>query len=364
MNLRGWGRLMVIVGAQYGSEGKGAIVQKIANRYKSHIRVGGPNAGHTIYHEGRKYVMQTVPCGWINPKAHLFIGRGGLVNPSLLLSEIQEIEKHADPNIRRRLWVDPMAGVCDDTFHAVEGGIHGEMHHRIGSTGEGVGAARVARTMRHPDHFKFMKDVAGQYSLEDVVTRDTATMIRGYIEDGVDTLIEGTQGSGLSLIHGPWPYATSADTNAAQLCADVGLPPQWVTDVMLVARTYPIRVAGNSGPLRDEITWAFLSERLGKAVEEKTSVTKKVRRIGKWDDELFMRAVRLNDPTEIALTFLDYINPADADKTDFDSLSVDSKEFVLNVDSLINRVGYKNRATHVRWVGTGPNTVVERWPDV
>ena len=82
------GKLTVLVGGQYGSEGKGAIAAHIANDYDIHIRVGSPNAGHTIYWKGEKHVMQSIPCGWINPKAVIIIGRGALINMRLFMNEL------------------------------------------------------------------------------------------------------------------------------------------------------------------------------------------------------------------------------------------------------------------------------------
>ena len=79
------GKFTVLVGGQYGSEGKGAIVRKIASKYDVHVRVGSPNAGHTIYWRGAKHVMQSIPCGWINPEAKIIIGRGALLNMKQLL---------------------------------------------------------------------------------------------------------------------------------------------------------------------------------------------------------------------------------------------------------------------------------------
>src|SRR5690606_242933 len=102
---------------------------------------------------------------------------------------------------------------------------------------------------------------------------------------------------------------------AAQLAADVGLPPHLVTRVLLVARTYPIRVAGNSGPLKNELTWEELSRWIGKQVVERTTVTNKIRRIGEWDEGLIDRAVTLNGPWSMALAFMYYWRPEDAGKT-------------------------------------------------
>ena len=346
-----YGRMTVLVGGQYGSEGKGAIAAHVADRYGVHVRVGSPNAGHTIYWKGERHVMQTIPCGWINPDAKIVIGRGALVNMRLLMQELEHIEQYY-PHFRDRLYIDTQAGVLDERFHEQEGGTEGEMHRRIGSTGEGVGPARMARIARDPSEFRLVRDVAEEYGIERSLCENTPLLISSLQDGGTDVLIEGTQGSGLSLYHSNWPYCTSVDTNAAGIIAEVGVAPARVTDVLMVCRTYPIRVAGNSGPMRDEITWEELSDRIGRdLVPERTTVTHKVRRVAEWDDGLFRRSCMMNEPTEIALTFCDYVDPdlyGTASIYDVDE-SKRLFEFMYEHDLL----------GKVRYFGTGPQTVVE-----
>lgn len=336
---------IAIVGAQYGSEGKGVIVNKIANEYGIHVRVGGPNAGHSFVHKNRVWKMQVIPCGWTNPDAILILGRGMLVDLDQLIKEIKMIQE-VDPDITLRLTVDARAGVLSREHHKMEGGVEGEMHKRIGSTGEGVGAARVARVNRDPNNFQLyhqaIKGHPEEEMLRSIMQLNTVAFL--YYTDA-NILLEGTQGSGLSLIHGPWPYATSADTNAAQMCADVGMSPRDLNQIMLVARTYPIRVAGNSGPLKDELTWEQMSKIVGRKVEEKTTVTLKTRRVGKWDPELIWNAIHLNRPTSMALTFLDYTSPRDEGKEEWGSISPEGY-FAVNRVEMVHKVP-------IRLVGTG-----------
>lgn len=346
------GRLTVLVGGQYGSEGKGAVAAKIANDYQVHVRVGSPNAGHTIYWNGEKHVMQSIPCGWINPNAVIMIGRGALLNMKQFMKELVHIQQYY-PNFTSRLIIDPEAGILDEKFHEQEGGTEGEMHRRIGSTGEGVGPARVARINRDPEQFRQFKDIASEYGLEECLEENTPQYVATAQDMGINVLIEGTQGSALSLLHSYWPYCTSIDTNVAGIISEVGIAPSRVTNVLMVVRSYPIRVAGNSGPMKGEITWEKLSSRIGEDVTpEKTTVTKKVRRIAEWDDDLFQQACLLNAPTEIALTFADYIDPAIKGATSVGELMNSSKltrfikEHHLDDGKLI-------------YVGTGPNTMVE-----
>lgn len=326
--------ITAVVGAQYGSEGKGVIVRHIADRYSIHVRTGGSNAGHTLIHRGKRYAMQVIPVGWVNMDAILVLGAGGVIDIEILKREINMLLE-VDPNITNRIYIDRNSGLILPSHYAEEGGVKGELHKRIGSTGKGVGAARISRLQRDVERFPLVRHYAENNdfnfdngtAFSELVT-DTVLFLHQAIHRGENVLLEGTQGSGLSLVHGPYPYVTSADTNAAQLAADAGIPPHKVDDVILVARTYPIRVAGNSGPLRNEITWEDISKRMGKPTEEKTTVTKKTRRIGEWDEELVIKASILNSPTRVAITFIDYLSPEDEGKTEYEDLSSRSKNFI------------------------------------
>lgn len=342
--------MCVLVGGQYGSEGKGAVAQHVADRYQVHVRVGSPNAGHTIYWRGEKHVMQSIPCGWTNPHAKIMIGRGALINMRLLMSELVHVLQYY-PDFLERLYVDECAGILDERFHEQEGGVDGEMHRRIGSTGEGVGPARIARIQRDPAGFRQFRDVAEDYGLGRCCTPDTPRLLAGWQDGGMDVLIEGTQGSGLSLLHSFWPYCTSVDTNAAGIASEVGVAPSRISDVLMVCRTYPIRVAGNSGPMEGETTWEEISDQVGHEVVERTTVTKKVRRIAGWDQALFENSVLLNEPTAVALTFCDYIDPMLHGSTDPADI-----EASATLQRFLREHGLTGR---VRYFGTGPSTMVE-----
>lgn len=345
------GKLTVLVGGQYGSEGKGAVAAHVANDYGVHVRVGSPNAGHTIWWRGEKHVMQSIPCGWINPDAKIVIGRGALLNMKQFMKELVHILTYY-PDFLNRLYIDPEAGILDEKFHQQEGGTEGEMHKRIGSTGEGVGPARVARINRDPEQFRQFKNVAEEYGLERCLCENTPKMLADLQDKGVNIMIEGTQGSGLSLLHSHYPYCTSIDTNAAGIISEVGIAPSRVTNVLMVVRTYPIRVAGNSGYMKNEITWDELNRRMGVEIKpEKTTVTKKVRRIAEWDDELFEQSCLLNAPTELALTFADYIDPSIADSTNI--------ALIIGSEPLTNFIRMHNLADKLKYIGTGAKTMVE-----
>lgn len=345
------GKLTVLVGGQYGSEGKGAIVKHIAFKHEVHVRVGSPNAGHTIYWDGEKHVMQSIPCGWINPNADIVIGRGALLNMRQLVKEIVHIQQWY-PHFLDRLHIDENAGVLSERFHEQEGGVNGEMHRRIGSTGEGVGPARIARLERDPEKFKLFKEVADEWGLSKCVAENTPAAIAGAQDRGINVLIEGTQGSALSLLHSHWPYCTSIDTNASGIISEVGIAPSRVTNVLMVCRTYPIRVAGNSGPMQNEISWDELNRRVGGGVApEKTTVTHKTRRIAEWDGELFRQSCLLNAPTDIALTFADYVDPYLKNAEDMNRVKASAP--------LMEFIRKHNLVGNLRYIGTGPQTVVD-----
>ena len=340
------GDILAVVGGQFGSEGKGNLVAHVAMDYDIHVRVGGPNAGHSFKHkysfQGPPHVfkMQSIPCGWINKNAYLVLGRGMLISPEQLYEEWKLLTSFG-ADLDDRFWIDKKAGILSPWHHNEAGGVHGEAHKRYGSTGEGVGVARLARISRRPGEgcsgFYHAGTLPDSLLPEDdgfrsfwhrALVDDTPKLIEDTNAKGARILLEGTQGAGLSLIHGPWPYTTNHDTNAAQLAADVGIPPRFVNRCLLVVRTLPIRVAGNSGPMQQEIDWDEVSRRVGKPVTEQTTVTKKTRRVAEWDEDLVLQAVTLNAPTSVAVNFIDYLSPADEGVYDENHLSDKAWTFI------------------------------------
>lgn len=349
------GRVTAVVDMQFGSTGKGVVAKALQEKYNYNfaVRVGAPNAGHSLEFAGKVYKMQSIPVSWVDRNCTLVIGAGGLISLKVLQAEIDEI-KAVMPNILDRLIVDASAGILDK-HHADEEGhdAQGNLKSPIGSTAEGVGAARRARMLRDPSKFRLARNCPELQEMGVKVQEFTAKMLVDGIKAGKSVLLEGTQGMGLSLTHGYWPYVTTGDSSPASMLAESGIPAQYLTDVVGVARTYPIRVAnptlveGTSGPLRNETSWEELSAKLGRDVQEITTVTKRVRRVGEWDDELFGRSVTLVGPTVVALTFADYLNDKDYGKDTWEELSDDVKNFVAMVEEKFSvRVGM---------IGTGFN---------
>lgn len=301
-----------IIGAQFGSEGKGVVAAALAGRFDAAVRVGGPNAGHSFRvmddtGDLRTYKMRGVPCAWVNPGCDLYIGAGAVVDPHLLSRELNDLPAHV------RVYVDANAAVV--TEEDVEAETHRGLRDAVGSTLEGVGAAR-ARKMGRQSY-----TLAGtwhEWHPHVEVVSGVSRRVSEYIRAGAEVMLEGTQGSGLSLDHGwKYPYVTSADTNVSGLLSQAGLPPTAIGHTFLVARTLPIRVAGNSGPAgSEELTW----DQIPVEQPERTTVTNKVRRIFRWSDPVFSAAVQLNDPCGVFLMFADYLVPEMAGTTDADAL--------------------------------------------
>lgn len=303
------GRVTIVVGMQYGSEGKGSITAYLSPVVSMGLRSGGANAGHTIYFRGKKFVMRQIPSVWINPNAQLIVGVGAIISPDILFKEIEEV--NALLPIKHRLFIDPRAHVITPKQQIAE--MRTGLAKRIGSTsattGEGIGTATAEKILRKASCVQ-AKDVA---ELKPYLA-DTVMMANQCLDRDEVVLIEGTQGFGLSLDHGRFPFVTSRDTSATALAASVGISTHesWV-DVIGVTRTHPIRVAGNSGdfdPDSLELTWSDVTKRAAspKPIIEHTSVTKKIRRVATFSMQGFLNACMVNRPTEIAVTFGDYLD--------------------------------------------------------
>ncbi|MGH4014820.1 MAG: adenylosuccinate synthetase [Pseudonocardiaceae bacterium] len=214
---------------------------------------------------------------------------------------------------------------------------------RIGSTGKGVGAASAEKVLRTPNTI-----LAGQIGWLADYLGDVAVRANEVAQKGGEVFLEGTQGFGLSLHHGYFPYVTSRDTTAGALCSEAGLSPTLVNEIIMVVRTFPIRVAGPSGPLPHEIDWETITKESGAptSVVEKTTVTDKVRRVARFDPEIVKRACVVNRPTQIALMFLDYLDWRNRSVTSLGRLTRSAQEFIDTTQTLCD--------VPVTLVGTGP----------
>lgn len=292
----------VIFGGQFGSEGKGKVAHYFAKKLnaKAVIRVGGPNSGHTVIKpNGEPLVLKQLPTASILENVYNIISSGSYINVDILLKEIVQSEIKDE-----FLYIDPYAVII--TNEDIENESKNGLKEKIGSTGSGIGSALSNRVNRL-SKVKFAKD-------EEILSKyicNTKSMIRHFLLDNERIIIEGTQGFGLSLLHSDlYPYTTSRDTSAAAFVSEAGISPLDVDDVIMVLRTYPIRVGGNSGPLPKEINWdkVTIDSKSKEKLIEYTSVTKKIRRVAEFDAEVVRKAIEVNQPTKIVLNHCDYFD--------------------------------------------------------
>jgi adenylosuccinate synthase len=319
----------VLVGGQYGSEGKGNIVGHIAPEYSLLVRVGGPNAGHQVFAEPEPEAYFHLPSGTERaPKAQLLLGAGAVIYPPKLL---QEIARHQVDT--ERLSIDPQAMIIEDADIEQEKAMLGA----ISSTAQGVGAASARKIMGRGEKCSPPVRLAAAIPELRPYVRESQAILERAFARGEHVLLEGTQGTSLSLHHGIYPWVTSRETSVAGCLADAGIASTRVRRVVMVCRTYPIRVGGPSGHMNLEITYEELAARSGIDIgelrkTETTTTTKKQRRLAEFDWEQLHRSTVLNDSTDIALTFVDYVKKANRDAYRFDQLTLDTVRFIDEVE--------------------------------
>lgn len=334
----------VVIGGQFGSEGKGKVAHYIAQRTKAAavVRVGGTNSGHTVVDaKGDTYALRQLPASVLAEGTIAILPPGAIIDPVILFDEIRRLGLSRD-----RVIISPLAMLisAEDKEAEREAGLID----RIGSTGSGTGAALARRLARGNSTL-----LAGSYEgLKDYV-RDTTDVMRAMLRSEKHIVIEGSQGFGLSLLHGlEYPRATSRDTTAAAFVGEAGLSPFDVADITLVIRAHPIRVAGNSGILKQEITWSEIANQamLPSDFVELTTSTKKIRRVGKFETEVVRRAVDANMPTRIVLNHVDYIDN-----------STRGGNISSAVVDFIEKIVEQPTGIEVNWIGTGPADIIEDW---
>ena len=327
----------VVVGGFFGDEGKGKIISYLAIKDNPSIIVrggAGPNAGHTIRDGDKVFKVRMLPSGFLNKNAKVMIGPGVVINPDVLKKEISDFE------VSGRAFIDKHCGIIEET-HLVRDS-RGELKDKIGSTGSGTGPANADRAMRI---LKLAKDFD---SLSSLIT-DVSLEINSALSKNEHVLIEGTQGTFLSLWHGTYPFVTSKDVTASGICADVGIGPTKVDEVIVVFKSYVTRVG--TGPLDKELS---LEEAEKKGWSEFGTVTGRQRRAADFDFDLARRAIMLNGATQISITKLDVLFSDCAGKTSYNELSDAAKAFITNIETELN--------TPVTIIGTGPavNDVIDR----
>lgn len=369
----------VVVGGQFGSEAKGHVTAQIVrNRNHSpqevpvlNIRVGGPNAGHTVVApdesgEYKAFAFRTLPVGIVERGVYCAIAPGSELDAEVLLDEIKRVKDARLWDENQFLLIDPEVTIIDDEHKQAEAR-HGLTVDSGNSTGKGIGAARADRLMRGAARLADRPQLMERLQYEGVVIRPlsmlytTPTTNRGDVRYQV--VIEGIQGYGLGLHAGYYPKCTSSDTTAGDFLAMAGLspwhvPPSRMT-TWVVFRPFPIRIAGDSGPLYGETSW----EELG-LPEERTTVTQRVRRVGRWDAALAEAAVRANGggydaetwapktQVKLALSMADQLDPGVYGTRDIEIL--ETSDVVMKfIDAMESHTGGE-----VALATTGPNTAV------
>jgi adenylosuccinate synthase len=333
---------VVVIGTQWGDEGKGKIVDWLTDRADAVVRFqGGHNAGHTLVIGTRKTILRLIPSGILRPAVACYIGNGVVLSPQALLTEIDELQQ-AGVEVGGRLTISGNCALILDYHVALD---RAREAHRgndpIGTTGRGIGPAyedkiarRAVRTQDLFDERRFAERVrealeyhnfvltrylnAESVDAEQVIdstlklgvrirpmVADVSYRLDQAIKNGQRLLFEGAQGSLLDVDHGTYPYVTSSNTVAAAAAVGAGVGPQQLNYVLGITKAYTTRVG--SGPFPTELT-EDIGEHLRQRGQEFGSVTGRPRRCGWFDAAALRRAVQLNGASGLCVTKLDVLD--------------------------------------------------------
>jgi adenylosuccinate synthase len=332
-------RTMVIVGAQWGDEGKGKLVDVIAERADWVVRYqGGANAGHTVHIGDKSFVLHQIPSGILHSGVRCAIGNGVVLDPDTLFKEIDELIADG-VDVQGRLYVSDRAHLVLP-YHKLVDSLSSASK-EIGTTGRGIGPAyedKIARRgvrvldLRHPQRLRSLVEKAvkhanavltafGVEQRADVdstiellqglaprilpITEDVGLVIHRAIASGANVLLEGAQGSLLDVDHGTYPFVTSSSTTSGGAAIGVGIAPTAIHEVLGIVKAYTTRV-GN-GPLPTELNEAD-GERMRKLGNEFGATTGRPRRCGWFDAVVVRYAARVNGLTGLAVTKLDVLD--------------------------------------------------------
>lgn len=337
--------ISIIVGGQWGSEGKGKVAYSFAKEKEASVavRVGGTNSGHTVYNEeGQKYIFRILPSAALLNNVNCLLPAGSYIDLDILVTEINMAKLSLD-----RLMIDPNAMIITDKHKEYESDKN--LQTQIGSTLSGTGAAVIERINRYKlETPRLAKDILELKTF----LGDTKQYLRSELKQNHHIIIEGTQGYGLSVLHSnDYPYATSRDTTAAGFLAETGLSPFDVENIVMVIRAFPIRVAGDSGPLPDETDWqtVTLNSKSSGEIIEYTSATNRVRRVSQFDAGIVRQAITANKPNLIVLNHLDYL---DSSVKNRNTLTEPVIDFVQKVEASIEQ--------RIDYLGNGEMVLLQR----
>jgi adenylosuccinate synthase len=335
-------RTVVVVGAQWGDEGKGKLVDVLAERAAWVVRYqGGANAGHTVDIGKSKFVLHQIPSGILHPGVRCAIGNGVVLDPDTLFTEIDGLVKDGI-DVEGRLYVSERAHLVLPYHKLVDS--ESAASKEIGTTGRGIGPAyedKVARRgvrvldLRNADRlqklvtqgaehaiaqlrrFGSKKQVSVQETVDLLGTLadrllpladDVGLQIYRATKSGASVLLEGAQGSMLDVDHGTYPYVTSSNTTAGGAAIGAGIAPALIDAVLGVVKAYTTRVGG--GPLPTEMD-TELGERTRKLGNEFGATTGRPRRCGWFDAVVVRYATRINGLSDLAVTKLDVLDTFD-----------------------------------------------------
>ncbi len=335
-------QVQVVLGTQWGDEGKGKIVDLLSEKADVVARYqGGPNAGHTVEFNGGKFILHQIPTGILREKVVCYIGNGLVVHPESLLDEIQALESKG-VSVIPRLFISPNTHLILP-FHrlidrASEDAVNGE---KIGTTGRGIGPAyadkanrtglRVGDLFENPNwEQKIIQMVASKnvllekiYQVEAVDPQktvetlktfrskiepcvdDIAWRLRTDIRNGKSVIVEGAQGTLLDIDFGTYPFVTSSNTTVGGMCTGLGIGPRSIDKIIGLVKAYTTRV-GN-GPFPTELK-GDLGERIRIIGGEFGATTGRPRRCGWFDAMVLRHAVQINDIDCLAITKLDVLD--------------------------------------------------------
>jgi len=318
----------VVVGGFFGDEGKGKIISYLALKDKPAIAVRGgvgPNAGHTFVLNGEVHKVRMLPSAILSKETRLMIGAGVLIDPKILLEEISKY------NVHDRVFIDSQCGIIESTHISRDKA--DDLKGRIGTTGSGTGPANSDRALRTLHLAREVKELS-------LYLGDVSNAVNFALDRGEKVLVEGTQGTFLSLYHGTYPYVTSKDVTASAICADIGLGPKGVDDVILVFKAYVTRVG--AGQLPNELSKEEAQKR---GWFEVATVTGRERRAAPFNFDLAKKAITLNSATQLALTKLDIVFPECAHVREYDKLPSAAQSFIEQIEKAID--------LRVTLIGTG-----------
>lgn len=332
---------IVVVGTQWGDEGKGKIVDLLTQDARVVVRYqGGHNAGHTLKIKGEKTVLRLIPSGILHPDAQCYLGNGVVISPDALLGEIAELEAKGI-EVRRRLHISPACPLVLPTHVALDKAREAQQGGAaIGTTGRGIGPAyedKVARRalrvgdLCHPQWPEKLKqlmayhqfllthyDHVSSIDIADVLAasqawisviqpmiKDVAASLHAHRTQGDAILFEGAQGIYLDVDHGTYPYVTSSNTCVGSVSNGAGFGPRYLDYILGVVKAYTTRVGSGPFPteLKDEV-----GQHLSKQGHEFGAVTGRPRRCGWFDAVLLRRSIELNSITGLCLTKLDVLD--------------------------------------------------------